>query len=84
MEIAKHESIGLIEKNAVARLARETFNRYAVALRSKRLKLRVPIFDTATENNFRSLIQIIDPLMLFPPFESIEDFLVDDNDINEL
>lgn len=72
-DLAKNESIGLIEKNAAAKLARDAFNQYAKSLRSKKVmrRGRGPIFDKEAEKNLKAH---------FPTLEAIEDFIQDDSD----
>lgn len=83
-DLAKNESIGLIEKNAAAKLARDAFNQYAKSLRSKKVmrRGRGPIFDKEAEKNLKELIQLKNVKLSahFPTLEAIEDFIQDDSD----
>lgn len=78
-QLAQHESIGLIEKNMAAKVARETLNQFATKLRATQVKLRAPAFDAETAQRLVELIKFknMNPHTYFLSFDTIEDLLKD-------
>lgn len=78
-QLAQHESIGLIEKNMAAKVARETLNQFAAKLRGTKVKLRAPVFDAESAQRLTELIKFknVNPHTYFKSFGTIEDLLKD-------